>query len=746
MVPPCTISWTRTMILVNKCAMLLFLVATVTDVLVGIQLLVVAAASHSTSRQRNGLQRMREEVRECRRMLGLVRQTTQSDYSRSTESKKYSSSRLSPSTSTSLISSEDLALDFYGGRGMVEDDVGGPGIDGVEDSDDSQKEYNYVNLAGVFCTAWLSLQVAWSVTADAKPVFLDFFLGHGGYQYFIERATHAFHAEKNRNFFLNSGRDRVSDVPVVPGKQLKEDADSVSTTHKTSQATGPAWSPLYVTFERDDETIRSAQRDDGILASLWQREAAGTSLPRVVKKKLVLAGTNKNGRKRRGGESYYPTTLTRSIARNITNWLESSRNVGEKVLGRPTTDSLVVVVHGEPLLRDVDVPAHLGGETTSTSEKAAPKVHPLATMCRTIYAGGGHKKVDQDREKGIKGERTPGKGGGGTTTGFKLEDHNFRMSSVFLDANVPCEPDESESRGSVRDAKKESYCFEREWLVIQRECQPGLVFVNNVNLPQSPSGWLREHLLVREKWIEIFSDVMVDPDGGGAPSEELRPLYTHRKFALLAHPKLVEKAGVQDHGSTSLELEALEDYSLWSTNINKKVAEGDHSSPAGEQDDKNVNDEMKQQLQPSIARKAMSKPELITPGNLALLDTARSLTETARSQLHALLGWMVINTTGDENHKNEEAAGTATKITNAIFGVDGLHEGTTLNAGSMENFYTKFLGNCNALFLEDEGRRKKKANSLTEVLWRNRYAPTDVDTEVAVFQREVRGFAELVVP
>ncbi|CAD7971184.1 unnamed protein product, partial [Amoebophrya sp. A25] len=65
-----------------------------------------------------------------------------------------------------------------------------------------------------------------------------------------------------------------------------------------------------------------------------------------VKKKLVLAGTNKNGRKRRGGESYYPTTSTSSIARNITNWLENTRNVGEKVLGRPTTDSLAVVVHG----------------------------------------------------------------------------------------------------------------------------------------------------------------------------------------------------------------------------------------------------------------------------------------------------------------------------------------------------------------------------------------------------------------
>ena len=42
----------------------------------------------------------------------------------------------------------------------------------------------------------------------------------------------------------------------------------------------------------------------------------------------------------------------------------------------------------------------------------------------------------------------------------------------------------------------------REWLVVERDCRPRLVFIFNVNLPGG-AGWIRDKLLLSGDWAEV---------------------------------------------------------------------------------------------------------------------------------------------------------------------------------------------------------------------------------------------------
>jgi hypothetical protein len=54
----------------------------------------------------------------------------------------------------------------------------------------------------------------------------------------------------------------------------------------------------------------------------------------------------------------------------------------------------------------------------------------------------------------------------------------------------------------------------REWLVMERACQPDYVFIFNSNLPGMAS-WVREKLLLDAAWAEALTGVNVDPAAAG---------------------------------------------------------------------------------------------------------------------------------------------------------------------------------------------------------------------------------------
>ncbi|CAD7959879.1 unnamed protein product [Amoebophrya sp. A120] len=77
---------------------------------------------------------------------------------------------------------------------------------GLLENPDVVKDYNYLNVAGVYCgtLSWLRYTSAADANkhvgaGTSRPaVFLDFFLGAGGYQQFLQQAVEAYQREEYR--------------------------------------------------------------------------------------------------------------------------------------------------------------------------------------------------------------------------------------------------------------------------------------------------------------------------------------------------------------------------------------------------------------------------------------------------------------------------------------------------------------------------------------------------------------------
>ncbi|CAD7959881.1 unnamed protein product [Amoebophrya sp. A120] len=385
---------------------------------------------------------------------------------------------------------------------------------------------------------------------------------------------------------------------------------------------------------------------------------------------------------------------------NLTNWLSAAARsrtfVGDLVLA----DSLAVLVKGEAL----------GTMAKSSESGETPQQSPLSTACEAILQNHLAQRQDAGQSRGNAKA-------GATSLG------SFILLDGSMCATVP-----------PSSHPEETTCFEREWLAIEKHCRPRVLFVNNVNLPQHSGGWIREHLVTAKNWLEIFTDAMIDADGGGAPAPALREFYRHRKFAILVSP----------------EAEVLE------------TGEGDDAAAGFPSQ--------------TLAAKPPAEPlsRRLREGAVKLLRIADQIQKTGSDMVKTVLrdGMTITHEDGaqpDHASTTTRSKSEAQKLQSNLFGIAKLRAGDKIRGGDRETFFTKFLDDMNTLFFdrelqadheEDHGKQMggevvladtppgvaaPKKSSGADVIFRNSFVLPNIPTPFVALKRDVRQFYNYAV-